>query len=67
MVNPAIQDKRRYWQCRPGPGWSWATCETRADAEQYVMADDPTVTGYEIREKWMTVKAFKSMREHDGW
>lgn len=67
MVNPAIQDKRRYWQARPGAGFSWATCETRADAEQYVGADDPTVTDYEIREKWMTPNQFNNLPEHDGW
>lgn len=66
MINPAIQDKRRYWQSRPGPGFSWATCESRADAIEYAGGDDPTV-GYELREVWMTPAKFAAMPEHNGW
>lgn len=63
MVNPAIQDKRCYWQVRPRPGDSWATCESRAEALEYVGTDEP----YEIREKWMTPKQFEKLPEHGGW
>lgn len=69
MVNPAFnraREKRRYWQSRPGPGWSWATCETEADAREYAGGDDPTVE-YEIREVWMTLDEFEAMPEHGGW
>lgn len=66
MVNPEIQDKRCYWQVRPGPGDSWATCETREGALEFVGAADDD-RSYEIRETWMTPNQFAKLREFAGW